>query len=411
MKLVVGIVALALAFPALGQDLVLQNATVIDGTGSPPREGVTVVVRGGRIASLGASGAPSPGTRTIDLRGRFLLPGLIDAHAHILDPASALRALQSGVTTARVLGDEYLRAMGTRDLIRSGHLEGPELLCSGGHVRPGLGTPFMVTFPQFGRYLREKLSGAENVSAVVRALLERGVDVIKVGASERAGLAATDPRRQELNEEEIRAAVREAAREGKFVAAHAHDEAGAEGAVRGGVRSIEHGTYLNDRTLALMKEHGTFLVPTLAIMSPMADPQTDAAEDISLRIRTWHMQPALREVVRKAHGMGIPIAAATDGSYGDGDDTARVRVQHDVEHLVEVGLTPLQALSAATFNGARVLGIEGRTGTIAVDREADLIVVDRNPLEDLRALFEPLLVVTDGKVAVDRLYPNPYAER
>jgi imidazolonepropionase-like amidohydrolase len=243
MKLLIAIAIVTLAFPALGQDLVLRNATVIDGPGSPPREGVTVVVRGGRIASVGAAGVPSPGARTIDLKSRFLLPGLIDAHAHILDPASALRALQSGVTTARVLGDEYLQAVGTRDLIRSGHLEGPELLCSGGHVRPALGTPFMVTFPQFGRYLREKLTGAENVSAVVRALLERGVDVIKVGASERAGLAATDPRRQELNEEEIRAAVREAAREGKFVAAHAHDEAGAEGAVRGGVRSIEHGTY------------------------------------------------------------------------------------------------------------------------------------------------------------------------
>jgi len=411
MKLFLAIAVFTMAFPALGQDLVLQNATVIDGTGAPPREGVTVVVRGGRIASLDASTAPPPGARTIDLRGRFLLPGLIDAHAHILDPDSALRALRSGVTTARVLGDEYLQAMGTRELIRSGHLEGPELLCSGGHVRPRLGTPFMVTFPQFGRYLREKLSGAENVSAVVRALLERGVDVIKVGASERAGLAATDPRRQELNEEEIRAAVREASREGKFVAAHAHDEAGAEGAVRGGVRSIEHGTYLNDRTLALMRAQGTFLVPTLAVMSPMADPQTDAAEDISLRIRTWHMQPALREVVRKAHGMGIPLAAATDGSYGDGDDTARVRVQHDVEQMVEVGLTPLEALTAATLNGARVLGIEDRTGTIAADREADLIVVDRNPLEDLRALFEPLLVVTDGKVVHDRLYPSPYAER
>jgi imidazolonepropionase-like amidohydrolase len=406
------VTALAFAFllsgPAWGQDLVLRNATVIDGTGAPPRGGVDVVVRGGRIASIGAPQAEAAGARSIDLRGRFLLPGLIDAHAHILDPASALRALQSGVTTARVLGDAHLQAMGTRDLIRAGHIDGPELLCSGGHVRPVLGTPFLVTFPQFGRYIREKLSGPENVSAVVRALLDRGVDVIKVGASERAGLASTDPRRQELNEEEIQAAVREALREGKFVAAHAHDEAGAEGAVRGGVRSVEHGTYLNDRTLALMKEKGTFLVPTLAIMSPMADPQTDAAEDISLRIRTWHMQPALRDVVKKALALGIPLAAATDGSYGDGEDTARVRVQHDIEQMAEVGMTPLQAIAAATANGARVLGIEGRTGTITVEREADLIVVDRDPTEDLRVLHEPLLVVTDGKVVLDRLYPNPY---
>jgi imidazolonepropionase-like amidohydrolase len=143
----------------------------------------------------------------------------------------------------------------------------------------------------------------------------------------------------------------------------------------------------------------------------MADPQTDAAEDISLRIRTWHMQPALREVVKKAIALGIPIAAATDGSYGDGEDTARVRVQHDIEHMVEVGMTPLQAISAATANGARVLGIDERTGIIAVDREADLIVVDRNPIEDLRVLHEPLLVVTNGKVVLDRLYPNPYDGR
>jgi imidazolonepropionase-like amidohydrolase len=143
----------------------------------------------------------------------------------------------------------------------------------------------------------------------------------------------------------------------------------------------------------------------------MADPQTDSAEDISLRTRTWHMQPALRKVVKKALALGIPLAAATDGSYGDGEDTARVRVQHDIEQLMEVGMTPLQAIHAATANGARVLGIEGRTGTIAVEREADLIVIDRDPLEDIRAIHEPLLVVTNGRVVVDRLYPNPYDGR
>ena len=195
MKSFVAVIVVALARPIFAQDLLLRNATVIDGTGASPRPRVDIVVRGGRITSIGATGSPSD-VRTVDLRGRFLLPGLIDAHAHILDPASALRALQSGVTTARVLGDEYFQAVGTRDLIRAGHIDGPELLCSGGHVRPVLGTAFLVTFPQFGRYFREKLSGPENVSAVVRALLDRGVDVIKVGASERAGLAATDPRRQ-----------------------------------------------------------------------------------------------------------------------------------------------------------------------------------------------------------------------
>jgi imidazolonepropionase-like amidohydrolase len=408
LKLLVAVSVLLLAGPARAQDLVLRNATLIDGTGAPPRASVDVVVRSGRIESISPAGRATPTGESVDLSGRFLLPGLIDAHAHILDPDSAGRALRSGVTTARVLGDNYFQAMGTRELIRDGHVEGPELLCSGGHVRPGLGTPFLVTFPQFGRYLNEKLSGAENVSAVVRALLDRGVDVIKVGASERAGLAATDPRRQELNEEEIRAAVREAAAAGKFVGAHAHSEAGAEGAVRAGVRSIEHGTYINERTLQLMKERGTYLVPTLAIMSPLGDPRGNSAEDVALQIRTWHMQKALRDVVKKAHAMGIGIAASTDGSYGDGDDTARVRVQHDIEEMVEVGMTPLEAITAATRTAARVLGIDDRTGTVAVGLEADLIVVERNPLLDTRSLYEPLLVVTNGRVALDRVYESPY---
>ncbi len=390
------------------QHLVLLNATVIDGTGVPPREGITIVVRDAKITELTAESRD--GGEIIDLKGRFVLPGLIDAHTHILSPDAAERELLSGVTTARVPGDRYLRGMGTRDLIRGGYARGPELLCSGGIVRPVLGEFFITPFPELGRYLNERLTGAENVSAVVRALLERGADVIKVGASERAGLSTTEPRRQELTEEEIEAAVRAAAAEGKFVAAHAHAEVGAEGAVRAGVRSIEHGTYMNDRTLELMKDKGTYLVPTLAIMSPLSDPQSDSANDIALRIRTWHMQTALREVVRKAHRMGIPIAASTDGSYGDGGGTARVRIQHDMEELMAIGMSPLEAITAATWTGAQLLGVSERTGRIGVGLEADLIVLDRDPLADFRVVYEPLIIVNNGEVVLNRYYPNPYDE-
>jgi imidazolonepropionase-like amidohydrolase len=397
------LIGLITAHGATAQELVLRGATLIDGNGGAPRANVNVVIREGKIAEI-TTASVETAAETIDLDGRYLLPGLIDAHAHILSPAAAERALASGVTTARVLGDQYLRAVGTRDLIREGYVVGPELLCSGGHVRPGLGLSFVLTFPQFGRYLDEKLSGPTNVATVVRAVLDRGADVIKVGATERAGLVSTDPRRQELSLEEIRAAVNEAAQDGKFVAAHAHGAAGAEAAVEAGVRSIEHGTYINDRTLALMKEKGTFLVPTLAIMSPLGDPHTDSAHDVALQLRTRHMQPALRAVVRKAREMGIGIAASTDGTYGDGDETARVRVQHDMEHMLEIGFSPMEAIVAATRNGARVLAIENRTGTIAEGLEADLIVLDRNPLEDFRVLFEPLVIVNNGKVFSNRIY-------
>jgi imidazolonepropionase-like amidohydrolase len=389
-----------------GQDLILLNATVIDGTGAPAREAITLVVRDGKIAELTTEARA--GSEVIDLNGRFVLPGFIDSHTHILSPAAAERALLSGVTTARVPGDRYLQGMGTRDLIRAGHVPGPELLCAGGIVRPVLGEFFISPFPEFGRYLNERLTGTENVSAVVRALLDRGADVIKVGASERAGLSTTEPRRQEFSEEEIEAAVREAAADGKFVAAHAHAEVGAEAAVRAGVRSIEHGTYMNDRTLELMKQQGTYLVPTLAVMSPLGDPQGDTANDIDLRIRTWHMQTALREVVRKAHRMGVPIAASTDGSYAEGGGSARIRVAHDMEELVSVGMSPMEAITAATWTGAQLLGVSDRTGRIAVGLEADLVVLDRDPRQDFRVVYEPLIVINNGEVALNRYFPNPY---
>ncbi len=204
------------------------------------------------------------------MKGRFLLPGLIDAHAHIESPAAALRALQSGVTTARVLGDNFLQAIYTRDLVRQGNVPGPEMLVSPGHIRPKPGIAFFMVYPEFGDAIDGELRGPDRIAAATRALIAKGADVIKVGASERAGLANTDPRRPELTEAEIHAAVIEAAKKGLFVAAHAHAREGCANAVRAGVRSIEHGTWVDDETLAEMKRRGTFFVPTLAAMSPLA---------------------------------------------------------------------------------------------------------------------------------------------
>ncbi len=391
---------LALAGPAVGAEgRWLANAHLIDGRNGPAVPLVDLRIEGRTIAAIEPA-APRPGA--IDLRGRYLLPGFVDAHTHIQDPAAARRALLAGVTTARVLGDAYFKGLGTRDLIRAGHALGPELLASGGIIRPRLGEPFILGLPQFGRFLDAPLTGVDNVRAVARALIERKVDVLKVGASERAGLADTDPRRPELSYEEIRAVVEEGARAGLYVAAHAHGRAGANAAVRAGVRSIAHGTYLDDATLELMRRQGTFLVPTLAIMSPLGDPRGDSAEAIALQLRTRAMMRPLREVVRKAHALGIPIAAGTDGDYGEGDG-ARVRPAHEIEELIAVGFTPLEAISAATYQAARLLGIERRTGSIAVGLEADLVVVDRDPRLDPTTLYEPLLVVSDGAVVLDRL--------
>jgi imidazolonepropionase-like amidohydrolase len=389
---------------ATAQDLDLVNATLVDGTGAEPRTGVTVSVRSGRISAI-SDRAPeaAPGIRQIDLDGRYLMPGLIDAHAHIESPAAALRALKSGVTTARVLGDNHLQAIQTRDLVKLRHVPGPEMLVSPGHIRPKPGMAFFMVYPEFADAIGGELRGPDRIAAATRALMAKGGDVIKVGASERAGLAQTDPRRPELTEEEMRAAVAEAAKKGLYVAAHSHAREGCANAVRAGVRSIEHGTWVDDETLAEMKRRGTFFVPTLAAMSPLADPRGDSADDLTLRLRTQSMMGPLRAAVRKAHAMGVPIVASTDGSYAE-DDIGRMRVAHDIALMREFGgLTPLESITAATLNGARVMGIESRTGTIRVGLEADLVAYDGNPLEDATMLFEPRLIVSDGNIAVEGL--------
>jgi imidazolonepropionase-like amidohydrolase len=388
---------------ALAQDLDLLNVTLIDGTGAAPRKGVSISVRGGKIDSIVERAPPATNrVRRIDLGGRYLLPGLIDAHSHIESPAAALRALQSGVTTARVLGDTNLQATGTRDLIRAGYVPGPDLLVSPGHIRPKPGIAFYMVYPQFGGSIDGELRGPDRIAEATRALIAQGADVIKVGASERAGLASTDPRKQELTEDEIRAAVTEAAKTGLYVAAHAHAREGAAAAVRAGVRSIEHGTWVDDATLDEMKRRGTFFVPTLAVMSPLGDPQGNSADDVALQLRTQSMMGPLRAAVRKAHALGITIAAATDGSYADKDDTGRIRIAHEIALLREhEGFTPLESITAATANGARVIGIESRTGSIRVGLEADLVVYDGDPLADSKTFFEPRLVVSDGRIAVE----------
>ncbi len=393
--------SLVLIAPAANSaDQWISNAQLIDGLPDSKVRAVNLRISAGKIAEITAA---SDRAGAIDLQGAFLLPGFIDAHTHIEDPASARRALLAGVTTTRVLGDTYLKAMATRDLVRAGYVQGPQMLVSGGHVRPRLGEPFILSFPQFGQYLEAPLQGADNVAAVVRVVAARGADVIKVGASERAGLARTDPRRQELSYEEIRAAVLEAGKAGLLVAAHAHDRHGANAAVRAGVRSIEHGTYLDDQTLALMRKQGTFFVPTLAIMSPLGDPHGDSADDIALQLRTTHMMKPLRDAVRTARALGITVAVGTDGTYGDGDESSRVRPGHEVAELIACGYTPIEAITSATYNSARVLGIEARTGSIAVGLEADLQVVDRDPRMDPTTLFEPMVVITDGKIVLNRL--------
>jgi imidazolonepropionase-like amidohydrolase len=232
---------------------------------------------------------------------------------------------------------------------------------------------------------------------MVRALVERGVNCIKIFATERAGLPQTDPRKRVFSDEELAAAVDEATKLGVPVAAHAHGDGGAAAAVRAGVRSIEHGTYLSDATLAAMKDRGTFLVPTLSFTTGYAisgGPERNPA----VMARSRAMAPRLRETTSRASRLGIKIVAGSDGRYDD-----ERRLQDELAELVDNGCRPIDAIKAATSVAAECLMIGERVGAVKAGMEADLIAVSGNPLEDINAMRDVILVINNGHIAVNRL--------
>lgn len=377
----------------------LTGASVIDVTTGAPIVGATVLVSGGRISGIERDARAVPaGARVIDLDGRYLLPGFIDAHVHIRTFDAAARALRSGVTTARSMGVGFAD-VGLRELSAAGRIEAPEILAAGYHIRPRPADGFFIEAPGMGDLLQAGVRGQSAVRRMVRAAAQREVDWVKVNATERAGLPDTDPRKPTFLPDELTALVEEADRVGLPVAAHAHGDEGGRAAVQAGVRSIEHGTYLSEGTLRAMAERGTYLVPTIAVVEDLASPGGDYDNPV-LRVRGRHMLPQVRRTAARAHVLGVKIAAATDTGYGP---ESTLRMPLELEELVRVGLTPAQAIRAATTVAAELLGVADHTGRIAPGLDADLIVVDRNPLEDVGALHDILLVMSDGRIILNRL--------
>ena len=377
---------------------VFTHANVIDGVTQHVLEDATVIVRDGRIESIQTEATTLPeDAEVIDLEGRYLLPGYIDAHAHVASLASAECALASGVTTMRSANTSAYQDVALREMVREGVLIGPEILAAGTFVTPNLGERILAD-PRLAR-LHGGVNTEEELRYLVQINLDRGADVIKTRATERAGLPDTDPRKQVYTEAQLRIIVDEAAKGGAPVLVHAHGDEGALAAVRAGVRSIEHGTYLTDETLRLMKEQGTFLVPTYTIVLDLIESGGDYDAPV-LRIRGQHMHPRLADAVRKAHALGIPIAASTDSGYGP---ESLARVGAEMTHFVELGMTPFEALQAATTVAADLLNVADRTGRIEAGYEADLVVVNDNPLEDIRVVQDVVLVMSNGRMGINRL--------
>jgi len=393
---------LALAAGAVGasaQDLILTNARVVDVRTGAISEASTVLVEGGKIRQITTGRVVAPdGTRTVDLMGRYLAPGMMDAHVHVGSAADAARALAAGVTTMRSMGTTHYADVGMRELQAAGYLDAPQYLAAGYHVRPPADEGFFQDHPELGYLYGTEIRGEEAVRAMTRAIVSRGVNFVKAQATERAGLPNTDPRKQFYSEAELGAIVDEAGKAGVGVAAHAHGDAGARDAVRAGVRSIEHGTYLSPETLAMMVERGTYLVPTIAIVRDLTLAGGDY-DNAVLNMRGRHMLPRVQEMAATAHRLGVKIVAGSDTGYGPGSTTT---LAHELLELVEIGMTPLEALQAATITPAELFGLTGKTGMVAVGLDADLLVLERNPLENIGVMQDVLLVVSDGKVIVQR---------
>lgn len=387
--------------PPLG--LLLYNASVVDVLSGNILTNQEILIQENKIVSIKSSKGDQMTTtsnsKLIDLKGQYVMPGLIDCHVHLREMDAAKRALESGVTTARSMGVDHFMDVGMRELSKLGNNEIPEVIAAGYHVRPTPSDAFFMNFPHLFDLSKTEVRGPANMKRMGHALMSKGVDWIKTNATARAGLPQTDPREPYYNEAEMKALVEEGATQNIPVAAHAHGDEGGMAAVLGGAKSIEHGTYLSEKTLQLMKEKGTWLVPTIAIVSDLTKPGGDYNNPL-LMMRGRHMLPRVRETAKNAYKLGVKIAAATDTSYGK---NSTLRMGLELEELVGIGMTNLEAIQAATTNAAIMLELDKRTGRVATDYEADLLILERNPLDNVGAVHDPLMVINNGEIVLNRI--------
>ena len=392
------ILLLILNANAQQKDYALTNANLFNGTDNKINADAVVFVKSGKIEKIGKKGEAIGSNYTvIDCEGNYLLPGMIDAHTHLDNLESAKRALHTGVTTVRSASVSAYQDVSIREMVKSGVIPGPDMVACGVYVTPNLGETILAD-PRLVSLSKGVITDDE-LRHLVNVNIDRGVDVIKTRGTERAGRPDTDPREQTYTEHQLKVIVDEAAKRNVPIMIHAHGDEGARAAVKAGARSIEHGTFLKDETLRLMKEKGTFLVPTFITLEDLTLPGGDY-DDPVIELRGKFMMPLAEKVFKKAHAMGIKIATGADNGY-----TAKTtsRISLEAAHFVRMGMTHFEALQSATVVSAELLRLDKQTGRIAAGFDADLILVPGNPLEDINALQDVILVMSNGQLALKRL--------
>jgi len=379
------------------KDYGLINAKLIDGYSPKLQSNMTVLVSNGEIVSIKKQGKVSANYQIIDLNGMVLLPGFIDAHTHIRSLDAARRAMESGVTTARSASTPNYQDVAIREMVKASQFIGPDIVAAGVFVTPNLGETILAD-PRLGA-LKDGIHSENALRTIVRVNADHGVDFIKTRGTERAGLPHTDPRKQTYTEAQLKIIVDEAKKYDIPVMAHAHGDEGGYAAIKAGVRSIEHGTYLSEKSLKLMKKMGTYLVPTFTTVVDLTEPGGDYDNPI-LFIRGQHMLPALENTVTMAYDLGIKIVTGADTGYGPNSTT---RVGMEITNFVRLGMKPMDAIQSATIVGAELLQISNKTGTVEVGKEADLIVITKNPLEDIRTIQDVVFVMSNGQIGLNRL--------